>query len=337
MIYPNFLKQDDVIGVTAPSDGNKKETDYTRLDNAKLKLKERGYKVIETPNVRTSEKGRSTDAITRAKEFEQLLENKEVSFIVSAKGGDFLMEMLSKLDFDKIEKNPKWFMGYSDNTSLTYLITTKCNIATAYGNNFNDFGMETWHKSVENSLDILEGKDIVQDSFDLYEDGYHDRITGLEGYVLEKEVKWRNISGGNEIEMSGRMLGGCLDVLLNLVGTRFDETKKFLELYKEDGFLWYLESFSLDSESISRGLWQLKEAGWFQYAKGFIFGRPAFFNEDYYISYDEAVLSVLNELNVPIILDADIGHKAPQMTIINGSLGNIYSSNGKGSIVLKMI
>lgn len=337
MIYPKYLKKGDVIGIAAPSDGNKRDTDYKRLDNGKLKLHARGYKVIETASVRTSEKGRSADAITRAKEFEELLDNKEVSLIASAKGGDFLMEMLSKLDFDKVVKNPKWFMGYSDNTSLTYVITTKCDIATVYGNNFNDFGMDIWHSSVENSLSILEGKEVVQNSFDRYEDGFMDRITGLESYVLEKEVKWRNISGGNEINMSGRMLGGCLDVLLNLVGTRFDNTKEFLDKYKKDGFIWYLESFSLDSESISRGLWQLKEAGWFEGAKGFIFGRPAFFNEEYYIPYEEAVLSILNEMNVPIILDADIGHKAPQMTIINGSIGNIYSSNGKGRIAFNLV
>lgn len=336
MIYPDYLNLGNVIGITAPSDGNKKEIDYIRLDNGILKLRQRGYEIIETSNVRTSEKGRSSDAITRAKEFEELIEHKEVSLIVSAKGGDFLMEMLSRLDFDKIIKNPKWFMGFSDNTGLTYLITTICDIATAYGNNFNSFGMEEWHKSVEDGLAILEGKEIIQSSYELYEDGYYDKVTGLEGYVLEKEVNWRNISGGDEIHMTGRMLGGCLDVLLNLVGTRFDHTKKFIEKYKEDGFIWYLESFSLDSESISRGLWQLKEAGWFEYAKGFMFGRPAFFNEDYYIHYEEAVLSILKEINVPIILDVDIGHKAPQMTIINGSFGNIYSSGGKGKIILDM-
>ena len=52
-----------------------------------------------------------------------------------------------------------------------------------------------------------------------------------------------------------------MDVLLNLVGTRFDKTKEFVQKYKEDGILWYLESFSLDSDSLTRGLWQLKEAG----------------------------------------------------------------------------
>lgn len=338
MLYPNYLKKGDGIGITAPSDGNKKETDFIRLENGKKKLQDRGYHVIETASVRGSNKGRSNTKEIRGKEFMELIENRDISYIVSAKGGDFLMEMLSYIDYDKIKANPKWFQGYSDNTGLIHTITTKCDMATLYGANFNEYGMGEWHKAVQNSMDLVEGNLTVQESFDLYEDGYYDKVTGLEGYVLEKQVYWKNVRNSGtsfmkeETTMSGIMLGGCLDVLLNLVGTRFDSTVSFIEKYKEQGIIWYLESFALDSESITRGLWQLKEAGWFQYAKGFIFGRPMFFDHEYYISYEESVLTALGDYNVPIILDADIGHKAPQMTIINGGLATITCKDGKGSI-----
>lgn len=336
MIYPRFIKANSTIGITAPSDGNRKETDFIRLDNGCKRLKNMGYKIMETSNVRSSVKGRSSDGKTRAKELEDLFLHEDVDLIVSAKGGDFLMEMLPYVDLDMIKNNPTWFQGYSDNTGLTFTITTNLDIATIYGNNFNDFGMEVWHDSISNNISLLEGKEVIQHSFDLYEDGFYDKVTGLEGYTLSQAVNWRNLKGGSIIELSGRMIGGCLDVLLNLVGTDFDKTKKFVDKYKDDGIIWYLESFSLDSAALMRGLWQLKEAGWFNYVKGFVFGRPAFYKDDYDISYDEAVLSVLEVYNVPIILDADIGHKAPQMTIMNGAIGNIYSSEGKGSIIFKL-
>lgn len=338
MIYPKFIKKGDTIGITAPSDGNKKEVDFIRLDNGKKQLFQKGYPVIETAHVRTSDKGRSTDGKTRAIELEELLDNNSVKWIISAKGGDFLNEMLSHLDFNKIKLNPKWFQGYSDNTGLTYTITTNCDIATLYGCNFNDFGMEPWHKAIEDNLAIVEGKHVIQTSFDFYENGFYDRETGLEDYRLEKEVFWKNIKGNinNGITMSGRLLGGCFDALLNLVGTPYDKTVDFINKYKEDGIIWYLESFALTSEMLTIGLWHLKEAGWFEYTKGFIFGRPAFFDQEYYISYEEAVLAVLEELNVPIILDADIGHKAPQMTIINGAMATIHSEGGKGTVTLEL-
>jgi muramoyltetrapeptide carboxypeptidase LdcA involved in peptidoglycan recycling len=332
MIYPEFLSSGCKIGITAPSDGNKKDTDFIRLDSGIKKFSELGYQVVETSLVRNSTKGRSGAADLRAKELAELITNPEVKWIISAKGGDFLMEVLPYLDFKKLKQYPTWFQGYSDNTGITFTVTTNCDIATLYGCNFNDFGMTEWHKALTDNLALLEGEDVIFESFPKYEDGFFDKVTGYEGYVLEKPVYWKIITGQEEINLSGRLLGGCLDVLLNLSGTKYDNTRNFIKNYKEDGIVWYLESFALSSDALMRGLWQLREAGWFEGAKGIVFGRPAFFEENYEISYEEAVLSVLGELNLPIILDADVGHKAPQMTMINGAVAQLYSKDGKGTL-----
>lgn len=337
MIYPDFIKNNDILGITAPSDGNKTEVDYARLNNGIKKLEEFGYKVIETSNVRTSEDGRSASGKIRAKEFMKLVNNPDVKWIISAKGGDYLLEILPLLDFARIKSSPKWFQGFSDNTGLTYVITTLCDIASIYGNNFNDFGMSNWHDCVKNNLRILEGKNIVQYSYNKYQDGFYERITGLEDYVLTEPVYWHNVNTKEEIIIKGRALGGCLDVLRSFVGTRFDQTNSFVEKYKEDGILWYLESFALNAESLTLALWQLKEAGWFRYAKGFVFGRPTFYDNDKNGSYEEVVTSVIGDLNLPIILDGDIGHKPPQLTMINGAFATIKSKSGKAELIYEFI
>lgn len=333
MIYPDFLKEGNLIGLTAPSDGNSEETDFIRLDNGKKQLNEKGYKVVETASVRKSVGGRSADGETRAREFMELFDNEEVKAVFSASGGDFLLEILPFLDFATIRSNPKWFQGYSDNTGLVHTITTICDMATIYGNNFNDFGMENWHKSVVDNLRILEGEEVIQESFEKYQDGFYDRITGLEEYVLTKSVKWLNINKNDDLVIKGRTLGGCLDVLISLVGTRFDKTKEFAQKYKDDGIIWYLESFNLPAEALTLALWQLREAGWFKYAKGFVFGRPTFYDNEKSFTYEEVVMSVLGNVDVPIILQADIGHKPPQFTMINGGLATLYSQGGKGKLV----
>lgn len=336
MRYPEFLKKGDKIGVTAPSDGNKKETDFIRLDNGKDKLERLGFPVVETASVRKSEKGRSTDGKTRAKELMSLVEHQEVKAVISAKGGDFLCEMLPFLDYEKIQKNPKWYQGFSDNTGLLFPITTKCDIATIYGNNFNDFGMKEWHEAVINNFEILKGNLLEQKSFDFYEDGFYDKVTGLEGYREDKPVEWKLSGTASEVTIKGRLLGGCLDVLLDLVGTKYEDVAGFNERYKEEGILWYLESFDLGSEALTRALWHLREAGWFSHANGFIFGRPCMFQTYTDTTYEEAVLSVLGDLNKPIILQADIGHKAPQFTIINGAHGMVWCSGGKGKLRMEL-
>ena len=46
--------------------------------------------------------------------------------------------------------------------------------------------------------------------------------------------------------------------------------------------------------------------------------------------------SVISNLNIPIIYDADISHKGPTMTIINGAIAEIEVNNGKGCIKLEL-
>ena len=56
MIYPEFLKEKDTIGVTAPSDGITDEIKLKRLDNAIKSFEDKGFNIKETPNVRCSVK-----------------------------------------------------------------------------------------------------------------------------------------------------------------------------------------------------------------------------------------------------------------------------------------
>ena len=323
MNIPDFIKKGDIIGVTAPSAGFTEQVDLTKLESAKFNLSEKGYEVIETENVRKCEKGRSSTGKKRAEEFLSLIRNEEVKYILSASGGDFLMEMLEYQDYELIKANPKWIQGYSDNTGLIYPITTICDMATVYSGNVGDYGMSLWHDGVKNNLKLLEGKNIEQKEFDLFENEYVKKVTGYEGYNLTDKVKYEFVSENKSENFTGRLLGGCLDVLIMLCGTKYDKTAEFVRKYKEDGIIWYLESFDLSSARIQCALWQLKEAGWFEGAKGFLFGRPCFFREEYETDFNEAVKTALDSLNLPIITGCDIGHRPPRLTMINGLTAEI--------------
>ena len=161
MKYPGFLSKGDVIGVTGPSAGVTEATDRARFANARRRLEERGYGVVETPETfMCDEQGRSAPAEQRVEEMDSLYEDGSVKAIYAASGGDYEFEMLPLMDWDLIESNPKWFQGYSDNTTLLFKITAEHDVATVYGGNYGDFGMEPWHPSVEQSLEFLEGLEL---------------------------------------------------------------------------------------------------------------------------------------------------------------------------------
>ena len=126
--------------------------------------------------------------------------------------------------------------------------------------------------------------------------------------------------------------GYVLDVIKFFFGTKYDNIKKYIEKYKEDGIIWYFDCFEMSTPELYRILWQMKNSDYFKYCSGIIFGRPVFIREDYNISFNQAILDVLSDLNIPIICDADIGHRKPQFAIVNGAILNIISENGKGII-----
>lgn len=335
MIYPKFIDQDDLIGVTAPSDGIIEQGKLKRLDFAIQNIENKGYKVIETASVRKSVKGKSTTSKNQSQELESLYLNNDAKAIICAAGGDFILEVLPYINFDIIKNNIKWIQGYSDPTALLYTITTKLDIATIYSNNFTAFGMNPWHQSLEDNIKILAGELIEQQSFSKYESGYTKYLNGDETYILDKEVYWENLNN-EEINIKGRIIGGCIDVLSELFGTKFDYTNKFLDKYKDDGIIWYFDNCELTSEGLIRFLWKMQNMNYFKYCKGIIFGRSATVSSYYDISFKDAINHSLEELNIPIIINTDLGHVSPRMTIINGAIANIKSKDGKGSIKFKL-
>lgn len=334
MKFPKKLNIGDYIGVTAISDGVKKEADFLRMNNAIKNLENLGYKVIETENARKSENGRSSSKEQRVREFMSLWNNEKVKAILFSNGGDFGFEILEELDIDEISKiEPKWISGYSDITTLGFVLTTNFDIATIYGPNYKSFGMKNVHDSLLNEIKLMNGKEFIQKSFEKCE-GVDEFLKTTDSYEdsLIKDVEWKSLNKEKELEFSGRCLGGCFDIVMNLMGTKFDKVTEYIERYKEDGIIWFLESFEISTPQLQINLWKMKNAGYFKNCKGIIFGRPLFVREDYDLTYIDAVRESLKDLNIPIICDADIGHLAPQISIVNGAILEVQYKEGKGKI-----
>lgn len=336
MIYPKFIKEKDTIGIPAPSSGAYNQKKKNKFLNAKQKLEDLDFKLILSEYIMQCDRGRSANAEDRAKEVNKMFQDKQIDMILCATGGDFLMEILPHINFDLLVNNPKFVVGFSDPTGILFPITTKYDIATIYGHNFSSLGIDEYHKSEKDFIEILKGNLIKQESYDMYEEESPSTITGTEGYNLTETVKWKTLDD-NSVTVKGRIIGGCLDVISLLAGTKYDGVKEFNEKYKEDGIIWYFDNCELSKEETIRVLWKFHELEYFKYTKGIIFGR--FGTNTTCYDYDvKGCLqdSVLNGLNIPIIYDADISHKSPCLTIINGALAEVYVANNKGTITFKL-
>lgn len=58
-------------------------------------------------------------------------------------GGDLAMELLDLIDFDLLSRSkPKWFVGFSDLSTLHFLLTMISGWATLHGPNLMDLGAQ---------------------------------------------------------------------------------------------------------------------------------------------------------------------------------------------------
>ena len=340
MKYPEFLNKGK-IGVCAPSLGWTIDPYITRCENAVKTLTKKGHEIAFSDSCFEQEKCRSAPAEIRAKEFEEMYLREDVDAVVSMAGGEFMMEILPYINFKKISAaKPKFFMGSSDNTNLTFLLAVNCDVASIYGVCFPTFGMKKWHQAVKDNYGLLTGKSLEFNSYKKYElENPHRKEEGYElaGYYCKEKVKWEILTGEDEVCVKGRIIGGCLDVLTHMVGTKFLKIDEFNKKYKDDGIIWYLEACDLNVLEQSRSLWLLKQNGWFKNVKAFLIGRPRINETLMDIDYKEAVLSQLKEFGVPIIMDIDVGHVAPALPILNGSISEVSVKKSKGNIKFLLI
>lgn len=323
MRYPNNMDKNKKLGITAPSSGV--GDDIESFEKSLSQLKKAGFSIVETDNVRSLQTP-SSPARVRAREFMQLWEEESVGFILSASGGDFLEEMLPYLEWEQLKKEPKWVQGYSDNTGILFPLTTKLDIATIYGPNAGGFDMTKLHDSLENTIEYMKGKLVDQASYEKYQQGWGD---GTDGYDLNTPVKY-NLPNG-DIDVTGRVLGGCLDILQFLKGTPYEDVKGFIERYKEDGIVWYFDIFAMKAEDVAHTIWSMKQAGWFETTKAIIVGRVCFPSTMMEMSYEDAFLRVFGK-EMPLVTEADVGHVKPMWTMVNGAMCHLKCADGKGSI-----
>lgn len=334
MKYPKFLQEKDTIGFVAPSFGCNIEPYKSAFENALTRFRNMGYRIDLGPNCYKGDGiGISSTPENCGRELTEYYISQENQCLISCGGGELMCETMSHVDFERIKKSqPKWYMGYSDNTNMTFLLTTLCDTASIYGPCAAAFGMEPWHPAVEDAFLLLQGGKLSLESYGMWEkESLKDEEHPLLPYNcteplaihMFKPAEDGNLKKCDRMELEGRLIGGCMDCLVNLLGTRFDRVSEFLERYQEDGFVWFLEACDLNVFSIRRAMWQMKEAGWFRYVKGFLVGRPLNGDEMMGLGRFQAVLSTAKELGVPVFMDVDLGHLSPTMPLITGSYARI--------------
>lgn len=331
-----FLKQGDTIGVVSPSFSPVIEPYKSRFLKAQEFFKDRGYNlVIADSCYKNDGLGISTNPETCARELEEFYQDANIDAIFSAGGGEMMCTVAEKINFDALNTCPaKWFIGYSDNTNFIYPLVTKCHVQGLYSYHICDFGRQ-WHKSYGDTLDFLEGTKKIFSNYESFEnpeingDSKENPFAQIrsdlpyehKGFTAEKTAV------NEKIQIEGTILGGNLDIMDLISGTPLDSTLDFIN--EQDKIIWFFEACDLSIMATLRSLWKLKNMGWFKNAAGFVFGRPLTSWKQSAFGVDQYTgpLKMLEEFNVPVLFDVDVGHISPSLPLAVGSHAKISFDN----------
>lgn len=328
-----FLKKGSIIGVCAPSSGFEEKPFVDMCNLSKEKLNNLGYEVKFSESCFNNLHGRSNTKKKRSEEFLNLYFNDEIDIIISLSGGEYEMEILDELNLNKIKRcsKPKLFCGCSDNSILTFLMTTYCDLKTVYGHNFYEICIE--HKVIDDYLEFLSGKSVLnKEIVNVSKNDYSWNMQEAQTkYIIDYKNHWK-VKPDIKVDVTGMVIGGLLDDLIHICGTKYDKTKKFIKKYSEYGFIWYFDICTIEPEIVKRSFWQLKNAGWFKNAKAIIIGRPINQSDSFGITYYDNIYDELSSLNIPIIFDYNVGHIPPSYHFYNGSIARLLIDSEEKSL-----
>jgi len=332
------LRVGDTIGITAPSSGVSEKL-HERLNMCISHLKDIGFNILEGSCLRQNNKHVSATRAERAKDLLDLWKSDDVKAIFPPWGGELAIHLLPSIDFQQLAScQPKWILGYSDTSTLLFALTMKTGIATAHGTTLMEMISNQAGSLSQRWQDVLSletGQKITLTSsshFQIKPRDWAECPSAI--FDLTEDTQWRCMQCGKEINslsFKGRIIGGCLETLSSLIGTPYGDISQYRERVANEGLILFLENAASDPGSVCRMLWNMRLAGWFDGLSGLLFGRSEA-NKKEQFTHTDALHDVFDDLPIPIIYDADIGHKPPQMTIINGAIATVTSSGGRGSI-----
>lgn len=320
MIKPKHLNKGDTVAIVSLSDGTLGEPwAIHKYHIAKQRLEsDYGLHVMVMPNALKGRDYLYEHPEARASDLMEAFKNKEIKAIFSAIGGDDTIRLLPYIDFNVISQNPKIFTGFSDTTS-NHMMMYKAGLISYYGasimTNFSEYVKINDYTAAMIRDTLFEPKNNLEiPSSPYWYDDEDEKIWWSEKNIHTRrayhpeEVGYEIIQGAGIAE--GELLGGCVDVFIELTGTSIWPSKD-----EWKGKLMFLET-SEDDMSCSYLTWILRNLaaqGLFDVVNAVLVGKPA--RRSKYEPYKEVYKKVIGKEaghpELPILFNVNFGHAEP--------------------------
>ena len=298
LIRPRAIARGEAIGVVAPS-YSPREGQLMRGAKA---LERAGYKVILDPDILELRKFTRKQDERRAANFMGMWLDPDVKAVIGGTGGYGATRMIPYLEPEIFRRNPKIFVGYSDITALHLWLMRQAGLRVFHGPTVDDLIPIARDPTTSALLTAMTTP----------------RPTAKFGRDVARAVR--------PGRATGRLTGGNLSLVQQTIGTAY-------EIDTRDAILFLEETHDPMSVADER-LVHLRAAGLLTHVRGVVFGQLSLdrSEED---EFEDFLLDLLSDLDVPILMDFPAGHEVPNLTLPFGTEVELVAEGSTGWLTYK--
>ena len=209
-----------------------------------------------------------------------------IKAVIGGTGGYGAVRMLPHLDPEVFRRNPKSFVGYSDITALHLWLMRRAGLRVFHGPTVDDLIPSNRDPTMAGLLQALTTP----------------RPASRIGRGIARATR-----PGRAV---GRLIGGNLSLVQQTIGTPY-------EVDTRDAILFLEETRDPMSVTDER-LVHLRASGLLRHVRGIVFGHLSIdrSEED---EFEDFLLDLVSDLNVPVLMDFPAGHDVPNLTLPLGT------------------
>ncbi len=298
LVRPRAIARGEGIGVVAPS-YSPREGQLMRGVKA---LERAGYQVFLDPDILEMRRFTRKQDERRAANFMGMWLDPGIKAVIGGTGGYGATRMIPFLEPEIFLRNPKIFVGYSDITALHLWLMRQANLRVFHGPTVDDLIPINRDPTTSSLLTAMTTP----------------KPTIKFGRDIARAVRPGRVSG--------RLTGGNLSLVQQTIGTSY-------EIDTRDSIL-FLEETSDPMSFADERLVHLRAAGVLKHVRGVVIGQLNLdrSEED---EFEDFLLDLLSDLNIPILVDFPAGHEVPNLTLPMGTEVELFVDETTGWLTYK--
>jgi muramoyltetrapeptide carboxypeptidase len=298
LLRPPAIVKGDTIGVVSPSYAPK----LSWLFRGVRALERAGFVVRLAPEIEKLPRFTRAEDERRAENLMGMWINPEVKAIIASTGGYGAVRLLPHLDPSVFHNNPKSLVGYSDITALHLWLMRVANLRSFHGPTVDDLIPSLRDPSTSALITAL--------------------TTPCPSKPIGRDLS-RAVRPGRAM---GRLVGGNFSLVQQTIGTPYQ-----IDL---DGAILFIEETRDPMSVVDERLVHLRAAGLLDKVAGIVFGQLSLdrSEED---EFEDFLLDLISDLDVPVLMDFPAGHENPNLTIPFGTEVELIVEDQRGWIVYR--